>query len=122
VLNKVLSVQFGIQGPAAGRCPKQATATGWIYTNYLGSVTVTLFREGRSAGMALPVGPPVTLRTVLAPNGQYVATYTSKIAITAPISARYRLVGAGGSGGSLVSDWAPLRATCSTAPQELFGG
>ena len=67
---KVLSVQFGIQSPPTAQCPKEATAIGWIYTNFKGNVTVMIAREGQSASA------PVTLQTIPASNGQYVATFT----------------------------------------------
>jgi hypothetical protein len=77
---------------------------------------VMIAREGQS------VGAPITLQTVPASNGQYVGTYTRKIAITAPIDARYRLLVGGGSG--MTSNWVRLRASCSIGigPQNLFGG
>jgi hypothetical protein len=113
---KVLSAQFAIQGPTTTVCPNQARATGWVYTNYLGNVTIMIARRGQA------VGAPITIKAVPAANGQYMATYTQTIPITAPIDAEYRLLVGGGSG--ITSNWVRLRASCSTGagPGNLFGG
>jgi hypothetical protein len=113
---KVLSAQFGIQGPTTTVCPTQARATGWVFTNYLGNVTIMIARRGQA------VGAPITIKTVPAANGQYMATYTQTIPITAPIDAEYRLLVGGGSG--ITSNWVRLRASCQigAGPGNLFGG
>ncbi len=101
---KVLSVQFGIKSPTTNVCPNEATATAWVYTNYLGAVTIMIARKGQA------VGAPISLQTQPAANGQYLATLTRKITIVAPIDAEYRVLVGGGSG--MTSNWVKLTASC----------
>jgi len=113
---KVLRAQLGIKGPTTTQCPNEATATGWVFTNYPGKVTVMIVHKGQG------VGAPVILQTVPAANGQHLATYSRKIPIIAPIEAEYRLLVGGGDG--VVSNWAPLKATCGigAGPANIQGG
>ena len=102
---KVLYAQLGIKGPTTGMCPNEATATGWVFTDYPGDVTIMIARKGRG------VGAPITLPTTPAGNGRHLATYSRKIAILGPIDAEYRLLVGGGSG--VASDWVRLSVTCN---------
>jgi len=100
----VLSAQLGIQGPPANLCPSEATATVWVYTDFLGTVTIMIARRGQA------VGAPVQAQTVPAANGQYLATYSRKIQIIGPIDAEYRALIGGGAG--ITSDWVRLHTDC----------
>ena len=111
---KILKAQLGIQGPKTRVCPNEAKVTGWVYTNYPGKVTVMFARKGQG------VGQPIQLQTQKAPNGQYVAVYSRTIEILNPINAEYRLLVGGGSG--VMSNWVPLKASCSIGmPQDAKG-
>ncbi len=111
----VLRAQLGIKGPATNTCPNEATVTGWVFTNYAGPVQVMIARRGQG------VGQPVTIQAKPAANGQYMATYSRTIPIVAPIDAEYRLLVGGGSG--VMSNWAPLKATCAIGlPGVELGG
>lgn len=111
----VLRAQLGIKGPATSTCPNEATVTGWVFTNYAGPVQVMIARRGQG------VGQPVTIQAKPAANGQYMATYSRTIPIVAPIDAEYRLLVGGGSG--VMSNWAPLKATCAIGlPGVELGG
>ncbi len=113
---KVLSAQFGIQSPTNSICPNEATATGWVYTNFAGNVTIMIARKGQA------VGAPITLKTQPASNGQYVAVYTRKIPILTSVDAEYRLLVGGGSG--ITSNWVRLKASCGLGlgPGNVEGG
>lgn len=102
---KVLSAQLGIKGPTTTVCPNQATMTGWVYTDYKGPVTIMIARKGQS------VGAPITLQTIPASNGKYVATYNKVVPILTPVDAEYRLLVGGGSG--IGSNWVRLKASCA---------
>ena len=113
--SKVLSAQLGIKGPTTTVCPNQATVTGWVFTNYAGPVQVMVARKGQG------VGAPMTIQAKPAANGQFMATYSQKIQIVTPIDAEYRLLVGGGSG--VMSNWAPLKATCGIGmPGVELGG
>jgi hypothetical protein len=105
VPKKVLKAQLGIKGPKTTACPAEATTTGWVFTNYAGPVQVMIARKGQG------VGAPFTIEAKKAANGQYMATFSRKIEIIAPIDAEYRLLVGGGDG--IVSNWVPLKAGCS---------
>lgn len=100
----VLSAQLAIKGPTTTVCPNEATVTGWVFTNYAGPLQVMI--AGRGQG----VGAPMTIEAKPAANGQFMATYSRKIQIIAPIDTEYRMLVGGGSG--VMSNWAPLKATC----------
>lgn len=111
----VLRAQLGIKGPTTTVCPNEATVTGWVFTNYAGPVQVMIARRGQG------VGTPVTIQTKPAANGEYMATYSRKIQIVAPIDAEYRLLV--GGGGGVASNWVPLKATCGIGmPGQEIGG
>jgi len=103
--DKVLSAQLGIKGPKTNVCPNEATVMGWVETNYAGPVQIMIARKGQG------VGAPVVIQAKAAPGGRYMATYSKKVTIHAPIDAEYRLLVGGGSG--IVSNWVPLKASCS---------
>ena len=103
--DKVLKAQLDIKGPKTAACPNEATVTGWVFTNYPGMVQVMVARKGQG------VGAPVMIEAKPAANGQYMAVYSRKVAISGPIDAEYRLLVGGGAG--IVSNWAPLKASCS---------
>ena len=103
--DKVLSAQLGIKGPKTNACPNEATVMGWVETNYAGPVQIMIARKGQC------VGAPVVIQAKAAPGGRYMATYSKKITIHAPIDAEYRLLVGGGAG--VVSNWVPLKANCS---------
>ncbi len=103
--DKVLSAQLGIKGPKTNVCPNEASVMGWVFTNYAGPVQIMIARKGQG------VGAPVVIQAKKAANGQYMATYSKKVAIHAPIDAEYRLLVGGGSG--VMSNWVPLKANCS---------
>lgn len=102
---KVLKAQLGIKGPKTTVCPNEATVTGWVFTNYPGMVQVMIARKGQG------VGAPVMIEAKPAANGQYMAVYSRKVPIHAAVDAEYRLLVGGGSG--VVSNWAPLKASCA---------
>jgi hypothetical protein len=111
----VLRAQLGIKGPATTTCPNEATVTGWVFTNYAGPVQVMIARKGQG------VGQPVMIEAKPAANGEYMATYTRTFPIVAPVDAEYRLLVGGGSG--VMSNWAPLKATCGIGmPDMELGG
>lgn len=111
----VYRAQLGIKGPSTNTCPNQAKVTGWVFTNYAGPVQVMIARRGQG------VGHPVTIQAVPAANGQFMATYSQTVQIVAPMDAEYRLLVGGGSG--VVSNWAPLKASCGIAMPNLeLGG
>lgn len=103
--NKVLKAQLGIKGPKTNVCPNQFTTMGWVFTNYAGPVQVMIARKGQG------VGAPFTIQAKKAANGQYMASFTRKGQIIAPINAEYRLLVGGGDG--VVSNWVPLKASCT---------
>jgi hypothetical protein len=78
---------------------------GWVETNYAGPVQIMIARKGQG------VGAPVVIQAKAAPGGRYMATYTKKVPILAPVDAEYRLLVGGGAG--IVSNWVPLKASCS---------
>lgn len=113
--DKVLRAQLGIKGPATTVCPNEATVTGWVFTNYAGPVQVMVARRGQG------VGSPMVIQAKPAANGEFMATYSQKIQIVAPINAEYRLLVGGGSG--VMSNWVPLKATCGIGmPGVELGG
>jgi hypothetical protein len=115
VPKKILKAQLGIKGPTTTACPNEAKVTGWVFTNYAGKVQIMIARKGQG------VGQPITIETKKAANGQYVATYSKTVPILTPVNAEYRLLVGGGSG--VVSNWVPLKATCSLGlPGFGFGG
>jgi hypothetical protein len=101
----VLKAQLGIKGPKTAACPNEATAMGWVYTNYAGMVQVMIARKGQG------IGAPIMIEAKPAANGQYVAVYSKTFPINGPLDAEYRLLVGGGQG--VVSNWAPLKASCS---------
>jgi hypothetical protein len=103
--DKVLSAQLGIKGPKTNTCPNEATVMGWVFTNYAGPVQVMIARKGQG------VGAPVMIEAKKAANGKYMAAYSKKVPILAPVDAEYRLLVGGGSG--VMSNWVPLKASCS---------
>ena len=112
---KVLKAQLGIKGPKTAACPNEATVTGWVFTNYAGMVQVMIARKGQG------VGAPVMIEAKPAANGQYMAVYSKTFPINAPVDAEYRLLVGGGQG--VVSNWAPLKASCSFGlPDVELGG
>jgi hypothetical protein len=112
---KVLKAQLGIKGPTTTACPNEATVTGWVFTNYAGMVQVMIARKGQG------VGAPVMIEAKPAANGQYMAVYSKTVPIHAAIDAEYRLLVGGGQG--VVSNWAPLKASCSFGlPNGELGG
>jgi hypothetical protein len=111
----VLRAQLGIKGPTTNTCPNEATVTGWVFTNYAGPVQVMIARRGQG------VGQPVMIEAKPAANGEYMATYSRTFPITGPVDAEYRLLVGGGSG--VMSNWAPLKATCAIGlPDMELGG
>lgn len=112
---KVIKAQLGIKGPKTNVCPNEATTTGWVFTDYPGNVQVMIARKGQA------VGAPFMIQAKKAANGQYMATFTRKVQILAPVDAEYRLLVGGGDG--VVSNWVPLKANCSIAmPNFGLGG
>ena len=114
---KVLKAQLGIKGPTTTICPNEATTSGWVFTNYPGNVQVMIARKGQG------VGAPFVIQAKKAANGQYMATFSRKVPIVAPIDAEYRLLVGGGDG--VKSNWVPLKASCKIGMPNLglgFGG
>jgi hypothetical protein len=114
---KIIKAQLGIKGPTTNICPNEATTTGWVFTDFPGKVQVMIARKGQG------VGAPFTIQAKKAANGQYMATFSRKVPIMAPINAEYRLLVSGGSG--VMSNWVPLKASCKIAMPNLglgFGG
>lgn len=111
----VLRAQLAIQGPATTVCPNQATMSGWVFTDFAGKVSIMIARKGQG------VGAPFIINAVPAANGQHMATFTRAFPIITAIDTEYRLLVGGGDG--VVSNWAPLKATCATGlgPQNIQG-
>lgn len=111
--NKVLKAQYGIKGPKTTTCPTTAETQGWVFTNYAGPVQVMIARKGQG------VGAPFTIQAKKAANGQYMATFKRTVNIIGPIDAEYRLLVGGGDG--VVSNWVPLKASCSIGVPQVPG-
>lgn len=113
---KVLRAQLAIKSPTTNLCPNTAKMTGWVFTDFGGSVQVMIARKGQS------VGTPFQVSTVPAANGQHMATFSRNIQIVNPVHAEYRILVGGGDG--VVSNWAPLNANCSipAGPNNLAPG
>jgi hypothetical protein len=97
------SAQLGIISPPDQVCPGQAKLTAWIRTNVPGTVNIVLVRKNGD------VSPPISVTTTKGANGIVMGSYSRNIFVKAPIDAQYRVVIAGTP---VVSNWAPLAATC----------
>jgi hypothetical protein len=100
---KIMGAQLAIKSPASHNCPNQAKMTGWIMTTKPGPVSYMMVRKGGS------VSGPFQIQAIATPNGG-MATFSQNIQIVTAIDAEYRILVAGGSG--IVSNWAPLKASC----------
>lgn len=106
---KILSAQLGIQSPSTTACPTTALLMAWVTTDFLGSVSIMLARQGQGV-----VAGPIAVQTQPAVGGKFRATYQKQIQITQPIDTAYRVLA--GGGGGVTSNWVPLKASCATGP------
>lgn len=103
---KAISATLAIKSPATSACPLKATLAGWINTINPGVVSYMIVRKGGS------VAGPYQLETVPTAQGA-TGSFSREIDIETTINAQYRILVADGSG-KIVSNWAPLKAECST--------
>ena len=85
-------------------CPARKTMMGWVYMSHKATVQIMIVKQGDNPRN------PVSITSVKAPNGQYVATYTEQMHIDTVVNAKYRMLVGGGQG--IVSNWAPLIVNC----------
>jgi hypothetical protein len=85
-------------------CPARKTMMGWVYMSHKATVQIMIVKQGDNPRN------PVSITSVKAPNGQYVATYTEQMHIDTVVNAKYRILVGGGQG--VVSNWAPLVVNC----------
>ncbi|MFN0265078.1 hypothetical protein ACKTEK_14510 [Tepidamorphus sp. 3E244] len=100
---KVEKAQLAIKSPNVNACPANAKVAGWIFTNKPGPVTYMMVRKGGQ------VGAPKTITAKKGPAG-YVASFSQTIQIHQAIDAEYRILVS--HSGGVVSNWAPLKASC----------
>jgi hypothetical protein len=103
---KIYKAQLGIknQDGVPPGCPAHKTMMGWVYMSHKATIQVMLVKQGDNPQT------PVSITSVKASNGQYVATYTMQMHIDTVVNTKYRLLVGGGQG--VVSNWAPLVVNC----------
>jgi hypothetical protein len=101
---KATGAQLAIKSPKVNVCPTPAKMVGWIMTTKPGTVSYMIVRRGGS------VSGPFNAEAVPAAKGA-MATITRNVTIHDPIDAEYRILVADGTG-KVVSNWAPLKASC----------
>lgn len=99
----VKSAQFAIKSPASNACPAPAKSTGWIFTSKPGSVSYMIARKGGG------VAGPFTAQAIKTATGG-MATISRNFEVKSAIDTEYRILVAGSGG--VVSNWAPLKASC----------
>ena len=101
---KIYKAQLAIKGDKGPGCPVHKTMMGWVYMSHKATVQIMIVKQGDNPRN------PVSITSVKAPNGQYVATYTEQMLIDNPANWKYRMLVGGGQG--VVSNWAPLVVNC----------
>lgn len=102
---KATSAQLAIKSPTVNVCPASAKMAGWIHTNKPGSVSYMIAKKGGG------VSGPYTVEAVEAVNGA-MASFSRNLEIHQAIDTQYRIL-VSGSGGSVMSNWVPLKASCN---------
>lgn len=100
---KIHNVQLGIKPPAA--CPGVASVQGWVYMTHPTTVEIMIAKKGQGV-----VAGPISITSVKASNGQFVATYSNQFNVNASVAGEYRMLVGGGSGKG--SNWVPLNVAC----------
>jgi hypothetical protein len=103
---KIHKAQLAIknQDGVAPGCHAHKTMMGWVYMSHKATIQIMIVKQGDNPRN------PVSITSVKAPNGQYVATYTEQMLIDNPANWKYRMLVGGGQG--VVSNWAPLVVKC----------
>ena len=101
---KAVGAQLAIKSPAINACPANAKMTGWIMTSKPGTVSYMIAKKGGG------VSGPFQAEAVKSVNGG-MASFSRNLAIHQAIDAEYRILVADGTG-KVMSNWAPLRASC----------
>lgn len=101
---KIYKAQLGITGGDGSNCPVHKTLKGWVYMSHKATVQIMVFAKGKT------IPAPVSVTSVKAANGQYVATISQQMVFFSPIHSEYRMLVGGGSG--VASNWVPVTITC----------
>ena len=103
---KVVKAQLAIASPNGNTCPAPAKMSGWIFTNKPGKFQYMIARKGGS------VSGPYTATSKTGSNGLHMASFSNNFPVHASINAHYRIL-IGNKYGKTLSNWAPLKVTCS---------
>lgn len=99
-----VSAQLAIKSPNVNVCPTGAKMAGWIHTNKPGEVSYMIARKGGG------VSGPFTVSAVESVNGG-MASFSRQLDIHQAVDTEYRIL-VSGTDGKVMSNWAPLRASC----------